>query len=152
MAKVRDALEGHDPAKLDINTFGEIIDRFIEENHIQMLIDLPEGEIEPTLVDNVEAGGVIQFYILLASLKSAFTRFMKDLLDRDLTESFIDQLLKMVKADLMDAADLECSVERIARVYDENQIRKVLDKYLAEDLVNQILEDLEELKGMEETK
>lgn len=152
MAIVRDALEGKNPAKLDINTFGEIMDKFLEENHIQMLIDMPEGEIEPDLVDNVEAGGVIQFYILLASLKSAFTRFMKDLLDKDLTEDFIDKMLDLVKADLMDAADLECSGERIARVYDETQIRKALNNYLAEELVNQILEDLEDLKGMQGMK
>lgn len=112
MAKVSDALTGRDPAKLDIDTFGAIIDKFLEENHIQMLIDMPEGEIEPTLQDNVEAGGVIQFYILLASLKSAFVRFMKDLLDEDMTEDFIDNLLALVKADLMDAAGLENKGEK----------------------------------------
>ena len=49
-------------AELNIESFGAIIDNFLEENHIQMIIDLPEGTREATVEDNTRMGPVVQFY------------------------------------------------------------------------------------------
>ena len=40
---------------MDLEKFGEIIDNFLKENHVQMLIDMPEGTIEPIVKDKTSA-------------------------------------------------------------------------------------------------
>lgn len=60
-------------AEMNLDTFGEIMDKFIEQNHIQMLIDIPEGTNEPTVKDNTGCGPVMQFYILLGAIKPIAT-------------------------------------------------------------------------------
>ena len=64
--------ERDEMAELNIDTFGEIMDDFIEKNHIQMLIDIPEGTNEPQIKDNAQLGGVVQFYILLTAMKPIY--------------------------------------------------------------------------------
>ena len=88
--------ERDEMAELNIDTFGEIMDDFIEKNHIQMLIDIPEGTNEPQIKDNAQLGGVVQFYILLDKL-----------LDHSRHEDFIDGILQVVKNELMEVAEGE---------------------------------------------
>ena len=89
---------------MNIETFGEIIDKFLEENHIQMLIDIPENTLECTIKDNTELGVVVQFYILLNAIKPIFKKLHHDIIDHDESEPMIDALLALVKKDLMDVA------------------------------------------------
>lgn len=54
--------------KLDLDSFGEIMDKFILENEVGMSIIMPEGTIEPEIQDNTGMGPVMQFYIMLNAL------------------------------------------------------------------------------------
>lgn len=90
---------------MDIDKFGEVIDGFLKDNHIQMLIDIPEGTLEPEIKDNADMGGVIRFYIMLHALKASFEYLLKDMegmLDPEKKEDMIDGMLKMVKGELME--------------------------------------------------
>ena len=90
---------------MDIDEFGEIIDGFLKDNHIQMLIDIPEGTLEPEIKDNADMGGVIRFYIMLHGLKATFRNVleeMKDMLDPEKKEDMIDGILELVKRELLE--------------------------------------------------
>lgn len=80
----------------DADTFTEIIDDFLTENHVQMLIDMPEGTQEVTVEDNSQLGPVAQFYILLKALPAVFSNF-RELIDGAQEENFVDGTLRMVK-------------------------------------------------------
>ena len=85
-----------------LDKFGKLMDEFIQENRIQMLIEMPEGTNDPEIKDNVRMGPVVQFYILLAGLVQVF-REMVYYLRRGGGfdwEPFIDTCLEMVKAEI----------------------------------------------------
>lgn len=86
--------------KLTIEKFGEIMDDFLRENEINMLITLPEGSIEPRIQDNTGMGWVVQFYILLAALPPVF-KGMFEMMESE-KESLIDGMLELVKNELME--------------------------------------------------
>lgn len=92
-------------AELDIDTFGEIMDKFMEDNPIQMLIEMPEGTIEPEIADNARMGSVIQFYILLHALEKVASEMikvqLKGMLDPTKTGDMIDGMLGLVKISIM---------------------------------------------------
>lgn len=88
---------------LDIDSFGEIMDKFIEDNHIQMIIDIPEGTNEVEVKDNTGLGPVIQFYIMLQTMCPIYKAMHDMILDHDKHEDFIDSILELVKRDLMEA-------------------------------------------------
>lgn len=85
---------------LDLEKFGDIMDKFLEDNHIQMIVEMPEGTIEPTVVTNTNLGPVVEFYILLQATKTVFSHF-RDMLKEDMTEDFIDKLFEMLKAEIL---------------------------------------------------
>ena len=85
---------------MDIDKFGEIMDEFLKVNHVQMLIDMPEGTEDVTIKDNVEMGPAVHFYILLQALTTVYKSF-RELLDEDLEENFIDDTLALVKRDIL---------------------------------------------------
>lgn len=91
---------------MDLEKFGEIIDNFLKENHIQMLIEIPEGTLEPDVTDNVGLGSVTKFYILLNSLSAIGKEMEKDMHisseDKEDWEKVVDGILDMVKNDLME--------------------------------------------------
>lgn len=97
--------------EMTIEKFGEIVDRFITDAHIQMMIDLPEGTEEPKIYNTAHLGSVIEFYILMRAIKSGFKDMLKEMSqipdfnsDGD-TDVLIDQLLELIKADMKEAAN-----------------------------------------------
>ena len=89
--------------KLTIEKFGEIMDDFLRENEINMLITLPEGSIEPRIQDNTGMGCVVQFYILLSALPPVFKGIFEMVESEN--ESLIDGMLELVKNELMSLVD-----------------------------------------------
>ena len=92
--------------KLDLDSFGEIMDKFILENEVWMSIIMPEGTIEPEIQDNTGAGPVMQLYILLNALPRIVTETM-DLMgipDSE-REHLYDELLKLVKDDILEVSE-----------------------------------------------
>ena len=85
--------------------FGEIIDNFLKENHVQMLIDMPEGTLDPIVKDNIGAGAVMKFYFLLNALSTVGKEMKKDMgISSDDTEEWekvVDGIMELVKNDLM---------------------------------------------------
>ena len=97
---------------LNLDTFGEVMDNFIKENEINMLITIPEGSMEVEVQDNVNAGGVMQFYIIINSIASIAKNMKEDMkrtgleLDENKWESVVDSLLALIKAELMNQTDI----------------------------------------------
>lgn len=89
--------------KLDLDSFGEIIDKFILENEVGMSIIMPDGTIEPEIQDNTGAGPVMQLYILLNALV-AVVKNVTDLMgiEKDDREDLVDEILDLVKRDIME--------------------------------------------------
>lgn len=86
--------------RLNIDTFGEIIDGFLEENHVQMLLDMPEGTRDVTITDNTGMGPVVWLYILFCALVEAIMAFEKEAgakLDRE----FVRAILEIVEGEIM---------------------------------------------------
>ena len=89
---------------MDLDKFGEIIDNFLKDNNISMLIEVPEGTLDPIIKDNVGMGSVIRFYILLIALESIGKQLRSDMgvTSQEKWEGAIDGILKLVKKDLME--------------------------------------------------
>ena len=89
--------------KLDLESFGEIMDKFILENEVGMSIIMPEGTIEPEIQDNTGMGPVMQFYILLNALSRIVTETMDFMgIENDAREDIVDGILDLVKKDIME--------------------------------------------------
>lgn len=92
--------------ELDLDTFGEIMDEFLKENKIQMLITIPEGSITPEMKDNVGLGPTLRFYILLAALTTVVKETV-DVMSIDAGspewEHTVDLMLSLVRQDIMDS-------------------------------------------------
>ena len=89
---------------MDLDKFGEIIDNFLKENRVQMLIEIPEGTLKPIVKDNIGAGAVMKFYFLLKAI-SAVGKELKKEMGYDNTgdwEYVVDEILKLVKAELVE--------------------------------------------------
>ena len=92
--------------EMNLDNFGEIMDDFLKENHIQMLIDMPEGTIDPVVKDNAGIGAVVKFYIILNSLIPVCEEMKKDIGIPDgytkEWEKMLDDILDLVKRDLLE--------------------------------------------------
>lgn len=93
---------------MDLDKFGEIIDNFLKENRVQMLIEIPEGTLKPIVKDNIGAGAVMKFYFLLKSISAVGKEMKKEMgFNKPVStgdwEKVVDAILKLVKAELMDS-------------------------------------------------
>ena len=90
--------------KLDLDTFGEIIDKFLEENGVTMLLTMPKGTQTVQVKDNVNLGPVVQFFILLNSI-TAICKELRNDFGIDVAspewEKTINVLLGMVKREIL---------------------------------------------------
>ena len=92
--------------KLDLDSFGEIMDKFILDNDISLLINMTAGTIEPEIQDNIGMGPVMQFYILLNALPRIVTETMDLMWIPDSErEHLYDELLKLVKDDILEVSE-----------------------------------------------
>lgn len=90
---------------LDLDAFGEIMDRMIEEHYVQFLIEMPAGTTEAEMQTNMPGGGTMELYLLLAAIPTAvrhivetfpensidgarFAEVISDMLQKDLAEAF----------------------------------------------------------------
>lgn len=91
--------------KLDLDTFGEIIDKFLEENEIRMLLTMPKGTQKVQVMDNVNLGPTVQFYIMLNSI-TAICKELRNQLGIDTAspewEHTVNVMLGMVKRDILE--------------------------------------------------
>lgn len=90
--------------KLDLDSFGEIVDKFLEENEVTMLLTMPKGTLYVQVDDNVNLGPTVQFFILLNSI-TTICKEMRTLLGIDTAspewERMVNVMLGMVKSDIL---------------------------------------------------
>ncbi len=85
---------------LDIEKFGEIIDGFLEENHVQMLLDMPEGTRDVTITDNTGMGPTVRLYILTNAMVRSITALEK-MSGCSLDRKFVRAILGMIEGEIM---------------------------------------------------
>lgn len=92
--------------ELNLDTFGEIMDEFLKENKIQMLITIPKGSITPEVESNTRLGPVVHFYILLEALTTVVKETV-DVMSIDAGspewEHTVDVMLSLVRQGIMDS-------------------------------------------------
>ncbi len=88
-------------AQMSMDDFEKIMDEYIEKNDVKMLIEIPAGTMEPQVKDSIGAGGVMQLFILLTAIRPIY-RNIYEMLDKKKEEEFVDGILELVKADMMD--------------------------------------------------
>lgn len=90
--------------KLDLDSFGDIVDKFLEENEVEMLLTMPKGTQTVQVKDNVNLGPTVQFFILLNSI-TTICKEMRTLLGIDTAspewERMVNVMLGMVKSDIL---------------------------------------------------
>lgn len=90
--------------KLDLDSFGDIVDKFLEENEVKMLLTMPKGTLYVQVEDNVNIGPTVQFYIMLNSI-TAICKELRTLLGIDTAspewEHTVNVMLGMVKREIL---------------------------------------------------
>ena len=51
--------------ELNIDTFGDMMDKLLNERHVQMLLDSPENSNELSIEDNIGLGPAVHFFYCL---------------------------------------------------------------------------------------
>lgn len=91
-------------SKLTLDSFGEIIDDFLKENEVHMLLTIPEGTLDVQVQDNTGLGSTVQFYILLNAIKPIGDAMRKtfgiDVKSPEWAKT-VDVLLYLVKAEML---------------------------------------------------
>lgn len=90
--------------KLDLDSFGDIVDKFLEENEVEMLLTMPKGTLDVQVKDNVNLGPTVQFYIMLNSI-TAICKELRTLIGIDTAspewEHTVNVMLGMVKREIL---------------------------------------------------
>ena len=89
--------------EFNLDTFGKMMDEFIEKEKIIMQVTIPENSLDAEVIDNVGAGATMQLYICLNALTSILVDIEKDFdkfggVDMD---KMLDSLLDMIKKDVL---------------------------------------------------
>lgn len=96
--------------KLDMNKFSEIINDFLTENEVHMLLTMPKGTQDVMVQDNTDCGPVMQFYFILAAVVSV-CKAMRELLGIDANseewENTVDTMLDMVRKEILPNKNLQ---------------------------------------------
>ena len=91
--------------KLNLDTFGDIVDEFITKNDCKMLIEFPAGESSPRISDNIGIGPVGSLYFCLKAITPTFQDLCKGLglsLDSSEREQLADAICSLIKAELLE--------------------------------------------------
>ena len=93
---------------MDIDSFGEIMDKFLKENDINMLIEMPKGTLKAEVRNNCEMPGVVDLYILLNALPSVFETVFDQIENDNKTNQrdIVHDMMKMVENELIERLGL----------------------------------------------
>lgn len=93
---------------MNMDTFQEIIDNFLTENEVHMLLTMPEGTQEVTVQDNTSLGPVVQFFFILNAIASVCKAMQEQIgidLDSEDWTKIVDTMLSMVRRDILPRED-----------------------------------------------
>lgn len=87
---------------LNIDTFGEIMNDLITEQHVGLLIDMPKGTQDPVIRGT--GIGTVDFYILMAAIRPVFLSVVKDMGGKDNldVEGVLDGMWAMIRSDCLE--------------------------------------------------
>lgn len=90
--------------ELNLDTFGEKMNEFIENAEINMLITMPEGSIEAEVRDNCGDVSVLQFYIALNAVESIAKKMKVDMkiIDAGEWKRVVDSLMDLTRKQLLE--------------------------------------------------
>ena len=87
---------------LNLDTFGDIMNELITRQHVQLLIDMPEGTQEPSVVGT--GVSTVDFYILMAGIRPVFVRMIDDMGGPDAldVEGVLGDMWHMIRRDILE--------------------------------------------------
>lgn len=94
-----------DRQKLNLEIFGEIMDRFIHQNKMGLMIR-KDADSDDWDVTGVGMGAVLDFYIFLNAIEPIYQRMLKEMeiKDRIDAEKLAESLTDLIREDLINAA------------------------------------------------
>lgn len=93
---------------MDIDSFAEIMDKFLKENDIKMLIEMPKGTLKAEVRNNCEMPSVVDLYILLNALPSVLETVFDQIENDNKTNQrdIVHAMMKMVEDELIERLGL----------------------------------------------
>lgn len=93
--------------ELNLDTFGEIIDAFLDANDCQMLITIPKGTNRPEVKENMGIGPIGALYFILKAI-TPITNDIFNMFDKRGGEAFekeklADAICDLVKQEILEA-------------------------------------------------
>lgn len=84
------------------------MDKFLKENDIKMLIEMPKGTLKAEVRNNCEMPGVVDLYILLNALPSVFETVFDQIENDNKTNQrdIVHDMMKMVENELIERLGL----------------------------------------------
>lgn len=94
-----------------IDKFGKIVDEYLKENEIKMVIEMPKDSMEAKVFSNMNSS-VFDLYILLYGLTAVIENLIinEGILDGAKTEQMLDEIMKIVKHDILE--DIKAKTEK----------------------------------------
>lgn len=98
----------HSQEEMNLDALSGIMDQFIHDAHIGMMINIPAESDEVIIEDNLGCGAVGQFYIILNAMGTAIKNLAKDMTkiagrEPDNMEGMIDAMLGLMRQELMES-------------------------------------------------
>ena len=86
-----------------LDKFGKIVDDYLRENEVKLLVTLPKDSMEATVQSNMQSS-VFDLYILLYGLMAVIENLIinEGMLDGAKTEQMLDSILGLVKHDILE--------------------------------------------------
>lgn len=92
-----------EPKRFDIETFGEIMDKFIHENKVGLMV-LKEENSDDWQVTGMSMGAVIDFYVFLNALAPIYTAMLDQMRGQMDGVMLAESLTDLMKKELIAAA------------------------------------------------
>ena len=88
---------------LDLDTFGEVMDKFIHENKVGIMV-LKEANSDDWKVTGMEMGAVMDFYIMLNALQPIYLNMLEQMHGEMDAVKLAEALADLMKKDMIAAA------------------------------------------------
>lgn len=88
---------------MNIDSFSEIMDKFLQDNDIAMLIEMPKGTLKAEVKNSCEMPSIVDLYILLNALPSVF-ECVFEMIEIDNTSdqrNIVHEMMEMVENELV---------------------------------------------------
>lgn len=84
---------------MNLDVFGQAMDKFIKDNNVVLQIKMPAGTITADVQDNLGLGPVVQFYIILNSVETIY-KSMLEQMEVEHDDNVLDSILELLKSSI----------------------------------------------------